>query len=759
MTPGDAMLTSRAPHVWVETIGWVLVHSLWQGTLLALALALLLGILPRARSGVRYAAACITMLGMLAFPLATGLRTAYHHQWTRATTGAKPLAGGSSPAQAGEGMNNAPAAEPPNLFPARIRLLATHEDFATALRPLVPPLTYVWMLGALVLSLRLTGGWLLNRALVRRDTCAPPPEWLDIVARLCRTLDVGRPVRLLLSSRVVAPVLVGWWRPIVLLPTSAITGLAPWQLELLLRHEIAHVRRYDSLVNLLQCVAEVLLFHHPAAWWVSRQIRTEREHCCDDEVAAAVGVSRYVRALVAMEELRAGSGRASLHLAIGADGGSLLARVQRLMGTSGPTPRRWVGQPRSVLTTMAMAGPLAAVLLGLLVADAVRSPAYRRVPPATHDSTATPTAWPTLLAACDAASSRDGTTLCAPLTRRVTDLLRRENTMGAVVVQDVATGAVISYTSASRTAEPRVTDVMPPASIWKLSLAAIWWEQGFANATIPCPKRLVIDGRVIEHWGTPHPAMNAANMLVESCNTAAATMALTLRDHLGPQGMRDAFRRMGFPVSMPSVTGDRLGDSTFWATVSPAWRERMSPDRMVLRLPADEDDAGWASLALGAGVELSPLHVARFLQAIGHDGLMRRPTIERGFAMQAEAGHRIMSAATAQRLRAAMRDVVQRGTARKTASLLEPARWSLSGKTGTGTSHGSERIDGWFTGLLLDESQVPRYAVVVVVHGRGPGSGAAASIAAELTRALGGDARQSERPRGPTQAAFAFRGT
>jgi hypothetical protein len=544
----------------------------------------------------------------------------------------------------------------------------------------------------------------------------------------------------------------------VLLPTSALTGLAPWQLELLLRHELAHVRRYDYLVNLLQCVAEVLLFHHPAAWWVSRQIRTEREHCCDDDVAAAVGVYRYVRALVAMEELRAVSGPASLHLAVGADGGSLLARVQRLTGTSEPTPRGWVGQPRSVLTTLAMAGPLALALLGLLVADEVRSPAHRRVAPPTGESMAIPTVRPTLQAACDAASSRDDTTLCVPLTQRVTDLLRRQNAMGAVVVQDVATGAVISYASASQTAEPRVTDVMPPASIWKLSLAAIWWEQGFADVTVPCPKRLVIDGRVIEHWGTPHRAMNAAHMLVESCNTAAAAMALTLRDRLGPHGMRDAFRRMGFPVSLPSAADDGREDSTFWATASPGWRKGMSPSRAVLRLPSDGDDAGWASLALGAGVELSPLHVARFLQAIGRDGLMRRSTVERRFAMQADTGYRIMSTATAHRLRAAMRDVVQRGTARGTATLLHNARWSLIGKTGTGASHSSERVDGWFTGLLLDETQVPRYAVVVVVHGRGPGSGAAASIAADLTRALGGDARQSERPRGPTQSVFASRG-
>lgn len=746
MTAVDVMRSADTPLVWVETMGWVLVHSLWQLTLLALALALLLGVVPHARARVRYAAACITLLGMLAFPVATGIYIANDHTTSRAAISATTRAHGAPPVQPSERMHTTPPAKLPNVLPARIRVLATQADVAIALRPLLPFLTGVWMLGALVLSVRLTGGWLLNVALVRRAAYAPPSALLDSVARLCRALDVRRPVRLLLSSKVAAPVLIGWWRPVILLPTSVLTGLAPWQLELLLRHELAHVRRYDSLMNLLQCMADVLLFHHPAAWWVSRQIRTEREHCCDDDVVSVVGVSRYVRALVAMEELRTVSGRGASPLALGADGASLLARVQRLVGMSDPAPRRWGGPPRSVRTTRAIAGPLGLVLLGVLMAHAVRSSAEDRVAPANSDDTAEPAAWPTLQAACAAASVRDSTTLCAPLTQRVTEVMRRQQATGAVVVQDVATGAVISYTSASESAEPRVTEVMPPASIWKLSLAAIWWEQGFADVMVPCPKRLVVEGRVIEHWGTAHRALNAADMLVESCNTAAAIMALRLRDYLGPAGMRDAFRRLGFPVSMSSAAAaDRREDSTFWATASPAWRAGMSPSRMVLRLPSDGDDAGWASLAVGEGVQLSPLHIARFLQAIGHDGLMRRSTVERRFAIQADTGQRIMSTATAQSLRAAMRDVVQRGTARGTASQLNGARWRLIGKTGTGTSHGSARVDGWFTGLLLDEAQVPRYAVVVIVHGRGPGSGAAAGIAAEVTRALGGEARQSER--------------
>jgi hypothetical protein len=138
-------------------------------------------------------------------------------------------------------------------------------------------------------------------------------------------------VRLLESTLVRAPTTIGWLRPVILLPASAFTGLTLQQLELILAHELAHIRRHDYLVNLFHVAAETLLFYHPAVWWVSRQARIEREHACDDLAVAVCGDPiAYARALTQMERLR----KDAPLLAIAADGGKLSARIRRLVENS-----------------------------------------------------------------------------------------------------------------------------------------------------------------------------------------------------------------------------------------------------------------------------------------------------------------------------------------------------------------------------------------------------------------------------------------
>ena len=135
------------------------------------------------------------------------------------------------------------------------------------------------------------------------------------------------------------PCVVGWIKPTVLIPVSAFTGLSVDDLEMIVAHELAHIRRHDVLVNYIQSAIETVLFFNPAVWWISRRIRVEREHCCDD-IAAEVCGNRlaYARALTNLEGLRS----TRPHLAPAADGTSLLKRVRRLAGM----PRnasRWSG--------------------------------------------------------------------------------------------------------------------------------------------------------------------------------------------------------------------------------------------------------------------------------------------------------------------------------------------------------------------------------------------------------------------------------
>ena len=125
------------------------------------------------------------------------------------------------------------------------------------------------------------------------------------------------------------PTIVGCLRPVILLPASVVTGLPASHLDAVLAHELAHVRRHDYLVNVLQSLVETLLFYHPAVWWCSRQIRIEREHCCDDLVVEACGDRVvYAHALAQLEELR------------GLQTDAVSERNRRAAGRSGP-PRAW----------------------------------------------------------------------------------------------------------------------------------------------------------------------------------------------------------------------------------------------------------------------------------------------------------------------------------------------------------------------------------------------------------------------------------
>jgi hypothetical protein len=178
-----------------------------------------------------------------------------------------------------------------------------------------------------------------------------------VVARaqlLARRFGIDRSVQVFESTLVRVPTVVGYLRPVILLPASVITGLAPAYLDAVLAHELAHVRRHDYLVNALQSLVETLLFYHPAVWWCSGQIRIEREHCCDDMVVEA-GSNRlaYATALAQLEELRGFEPMLSLN----ASGGRLVDRIRRLLGES-PMKER-----RSTMWTIAVAVAIATALV------------------------------------------------------------------------------------------------------------------------------------------------------------------------------------------------------------------------------------------------------------------------------------------------------------------------------------------------------------------------------------------------------------
>ena len=217
-----------------------------------------------------------------------------------------------------------------------------------------------WLSGVALLTLRLLAGWLWVQRLSSRGTSPAPRGWQQMVVRLSKRLHISRPIRLLESAMVEVPTVIGWLRPVVLMPASALAGMAPEQLEAILAHELAHIRRHDYLVNLLQTLVETLLFYHPAVWWLSRRIRIERENCCDDLAVSLCGDPyAYAKALADLEELRADSGR----LVLAATGGSLLYRVRRLLGAPvARRPRPWLAGGRA--TAVVLIAGIAAGALG-----------------------------------------------------------------------------------------------------------------------------------------------------------------------------------------------------------------------------------------------------------------------------------------------------------------------------------------------------------------------------------------------------------
>jgi hypothetical protein len=189
------------------------------------------------------------------------------------------------------------------------------------------------MLGVAALSLRSLGGWWVIQRLRRTADVDAPEAVRAAFDRIAAGLGLHRTAILRVSSAIAGPVTVGALRAVVLLPLSAITSLGPDELEVVLAHELAHVKRADFVWNLVQTAIETLFFFHPAVWWVGAQLRHERELCCDD-VALSVCPNRvaYASALVRLEEHRA----RHMQLAMALDGHqpakTLRMRVARILG-------------------------------------------------------------------------------------------------------------------------------------------------------------------------------------------------------------------------------------------------------------------------------------------------------------------------------------------------------------------------------------------------------------------------------------------
>jgi beta-lactamase regulating signal transducer with metallopeptidase domain len=306
-------ITMVADHPLAQALAWALLHFVWQGALLALAAFVLLRTLARS-ANARYVIGIATLAAMLAAPVVT---TAWLAQASGQRASATPGSEVSlAPVAASRGVATvsiSPDQAAPFATPGRSSML-------TAV------ILMIWMAGVVGLSIRLLGGWVAARRLARRAVAPASPEIHAMATRLAGRLALRRLVDVAQSTAVAVPIMIGWLKPVVILPTAVLSGFTPEQVEALLVHELAHVRRHDYLVNLLQTMVETVLFYHPAVWWVSGRVRAEREHCCDDLAVEICDRLVYVRALSDLAAMT------TPHLAMAASNGSLVARVRRILG-------------------------------------------------------------------------------------------------------------------------------------------------------------------------------------------------------------------------------------------------------------------------------------------------------------------------------------------------------------------------------------------------------------------------------------------
>jgi beta-lactamase regulating signal transducer with metallopeptidase domain len=304
---------------WVPALGAALLHFLWQGALVGVVAALLLHALRDARPQARYAVACVALLACLALPALTLLLPWLNHAMA-GLSGAAPAA---MPVVAGAPQGPAPA--------FAVISLST----APGMDPWLPWIVAAWAAGACAMSLRMAMGLAWIRRLPTADDGVQQLVWQARLDVLAGHFGLRREVALRLVHGLDTPAVSGWLRPVVLLPVALLARMPADLVEALLAHELAHVRRHDYLVNLLQNAVEALLFYHPVTWWLSHRIRVEREQIAD-QLAAEVACAprRLATALSELADFQRDDA-VELQWLPAARGGQLMARVQTLLRPAG----------------------------------------------------------------------------------------------------------------------------------------------------------------------------------------------------------------------------------------------------------------------------------------------------------------------------------------------------------------------------------------------------------------------------------------
>jgi bla regulator protein blaR1 len=299
----------------IRAFGWALLHSFWQAFLIFACLRLIFLLVPKESASIRYNLSYISLTGIFVWFGVTlwqqlcALRTLHEAAMIMINTGVRYT-----------------HVELPAIYQSQNTL----RDLVPHIETWFPLLVCLYVSGVLFLTVKLIADLVQLRQIRRQQVLPADAVWEKHLEKLSAQLRIPRKVQLLISSRLQVPVMIGFFKPVILLPVLLFNNLTAEQLEAILLHELAHVKRNDYLLNIFQSIVETILFFNPFVWWISKTIRLEREHCCDDLVVKGpVHPLHYAKALVTLEEYRLSAN--SLAMAAADNKQHLFHRIKRIM--------------------------------------------------------------------------------------------------------------------------------------------------------------------------------------------------------------------------------------------------------------------------------------------------------------------------------------------------------------------------------------------------------------------------------------------
>jgi beta-lactamase regulating signal transducer with metallopeptidase domain len=372
----------------IENLSWTLLHSIWQIAFASFWLFLTLRILAKSSANSRYAFSLAALIFSIVLPLVTffwlsnnSAKTAQN--FTASDTDNSFVSKQQlQPAEdfLPNGDAKLPDAKNENYFVSMENL---QNNFTANFLELSPFLVGFWFLGIAFFAFRFAGGaWQLH-VYKTREISAPSREWQDKFLVLSEKFKIKQTVKLVQSKIIETPMVIGWLKPVILIPASVFLQVNPQELETIVAHELVHIRRYDYLTNLAQSFVEILFFYHPAMWWISAQIRRERECACDDAVVRILENSElvYAKALANLEEFRHSAKQTTPSILVAANGGNLMKRIERIIHKKNAR----TGRSQHSLWSASLASALIlALMLGIFSAttnisvNAQKSPEVRK---------------------------------------------------------------------------------------------------------------------------------------------------------------------------------------------------------------------------------------------------------------------------------------------------------------------------------------------------------------------------------------------